>query len=256
MFGLHFRCGILPIFQKVLRQESQGWMVESLTTISIPLTFFLAFGFGLKGHISNIQGLPYMVFVTPGLVTLTILSESYRTGAWGLWLDRWHQKMIDEYRIKPITTSDIIIGEILGGFTVALIKGSIVAMILLCLAPIQFNFWHIFPYLFYLFPGCILFTCIAAMIGTVFRKPDQIAQIQSIVITPLLYLGGLFFPITVFPQWTQPWLKLIPTTALFDGGRIAFLTGQINGNYEASLLISAVISFAAATFLFNKTLAQ
>lgn len=136
---VYFRRGVFPIAKKVLLQEAQGWVNETVNTIAIPLTFFLAFGLGLSGYISTVEGVSYMSFLTPGLITMTILLEAYRTGAWGLWLDRWHQKMLDEYRIKPVHTTDIIMGEILGGFLVALIKGIIVAMILLFFTPVKIH---------------------------------------------------------------------------------------------------------------------
>jgi lipooligosaccharide transport system permease protein len=179
----------------------------------------LAFGLGLRGYITEVEGLPYVQFMAPGLISLTILNEAYRTGAWGLWLDRWHQKMLDEYRIKPITTSDIIVGEILGGFTVALVKGAIVATILVMLGSFPVNPANIGPYLMYLFPGSIIFTCVGTMVGTICRKPDQIAQIQTVIITPLLYLGGLFFPLTSLPLIVQQISHWLPTTMLFQGGR-------------------------------------
>lgn len=253
---LHFRQGIWPIGKKVIRQETQSWMNELLTTLAIPLTFFLAFGLGLREYIANVEGVPYIVFLAPGLVSMTILNEAYRTGAWGLWLDRWHQKMLDEYRIKPITTSDIIIGEILGGFLLALLKGAIVAIILLVMTPIQVSLSHLGTYLAFMFLGSILFTCVGTIVGTYFPKPDQIAQTQSIVITPLLYLGGLFFPISAFPAWLLPIVHWLPTTALFDGARTALLHGHFSPDYLWILALSAVGSFFLATYLFNRKLSE
>ncbi len=256
MIRLHPRRGIYPIFKKVVKSETDGWITEVLSTIAVPVAFYLAFGMGLRGHITDIAGVPYMVFITPGLVALTILLEAYRTGAWGLWLGRWHNKMMNEFRIKPISTSDIIIGEILGGFFIALCKGLLVALILYMLSPYATSFKYIGIFLLYMFPGSILFTCIGAIVGTLFRKPDQIAQSQAIVITPLLYLGGLFFPIDAFPEWAQVFVRWLPTTALFDGGRQAFLYGTLDNIYLITLYLLALFSFMAATFLFNRQLSQ
>lgn len=253
---IHLKQGILPITYKVLRQETQDWWAEGLSTLAIPLSFFLAFGLGLQGYINNVEGVPYIVFLAPGLITMTMMLESYRTGAWGLWLDKWYQKMIDEYRIKPIFTSDIIIGEILGGFTVAVCKAIMVAMILRLLAPVPMPWQHLPAYLLYVLPGCILFTCVSSMVGMTFKKPDQIAQVQTIVVTPLLYLGGLFFPIKAFPAWLIPIIHWLPTTALFDGGREAFLTGHLNAHYVWLLWGCAIASFAIATRYFNWKLSE
>lgn len=255
-FGLHLKRGVYPIYRKVLLQEAQGWVNEVINTLAIPLTFFLAFGFGLEGYINNVDGVPYMAFIAPGLISMTIMLEAYRTGAWGLWLDRWHQKVLDEYRIKPVGTSDIIIGEILGGFTVALVKGTIVAAILLMLSPVQIRWEFLGQYLLLMFPGSIVFTCVGSMVGTSFPKPDHIAQSQTIFITPLLYLGGLFFPITALPQAMMPLVKLLPTTAIFDGGRTLLLNGTVEPNYIVVITVSAILSFMLATWWFNKKLSQ
>ena len=256
MRWVHWRCGVLPIAHKVLLQEAQGWVNELVNTVAIPLTFFLAFGMGLQGYIRDVEGVSYMAFLTPGLITMTILLEAYRTGAWGLWLDRWHQKMLDEYRIKPIEMSDIIIGEIVGGFLVALLKGAVVAGILLLFTPVQIH-WDALPqYFLLIFPGCIFFTCIGTMVGTSFPKPDNIAQSQTIFITPLLYLGGLFFPITALPHWAQSWVVWLPTTAAFEGGRALLLKGAIPPNYWFIMAGCAVLSFLAARWLFQHKLSE
>jgi lipooligosaccharide transport system permease protein len=253
---IYFRRGIVPIAKKVLLQEAQGWLNETINTLAIPFTFFLAFGLGLRGYISNVGGVSYMVFLTPGLITMTILLEAYRTGAWGLWLDRWHQKVLDEYRIKPVHTTDIIMGEIIGGFLVALLKGAIVAVILLFFSPVAIH-WAALPLYFALvFPGCIFFTCLGSMVGTSFPKPDNIAQSQTIFITPLLYLGGLFFPISALPGWVQPVVTWLPTTAAFEGGRDVLLKGHIDWQYMVVMWLSAILSFVAATWLFKEKLSE
>lgn len=256
MMTFHPVRGILPIFKKVLLQESQGWMPELINTLAVPFTFFLAFGLGLRDYIGDVGGVSYMAFIAPGLISMTIMMEAYRTGAWGLWLDRWHQKMIDEYRIKPVGTSDIIIGQILGGFTVALIKGTIVAIILLLVSDVSIRWEFLGQYLLLMFPGSIVFTCMGSMVGTAMPKPDNIAQSQSIFITPLLYLGGLFFPISSLPDWIMPVVRWLPTTAVFDGGRSMMLNGTVDSHYILVLVLSAAVSFVLATWWFNTRLAE
>lgn len=253
---VYFRQGIVPIGRKVLQQEVQGWFIEVINTLAIPLTFFLAFGLGLSGYIKDVDGVPYITFLSPGLITLTILLEAYRTGAWGLWLDRWNQKVLDEYRVKPVHTTDIIMGEILGGFLVALVKGAIVGAVLLLVAKVDV-LWSALPlYGLIMFPACILFTSVGCMVGTNVSKPANIAQSQTIFITPLLYLGGLFFPIEALPDWALSVVVWLPTTAAFDGGRDVLLHGTISWHYVAVLYASAILSFALATWLFKKNLSQ
>ncbi|HEY9745884.1 MAG TPA: ABC transporter permease [Oculatellaceae cyanobacterium] len=253
---INYRQGIWPIAKKVMLQEVQGWVNEMVNTMAIPCTFFLAFGLGLRDYIADVQGVPYMAFLTPGLVTMTILLEAYRTGAWGLWLDRWHQKMLDEYRIKPIHTTDIIMGEILGGFLVAMVKGFVVGAILLLFSPVDIQWAYMPWYLATVLPGCIFFTCLGCMAGTFFPKPDHIAQSQTIFVTPLLYLGGLFFPISTLPDWVCPLVNWLPTTGAFEGGRQILLHGEVNLMYLAVMWGAALLSFMGATWLFKEKLSE
>jgi lipooligosaccharide transport system permease protein len=69
---------------------------------------------------------------------------------------------------------------------------------------------------------------------------------------PFIFLAGLFFPLSAYPDSVLPYIKALPTTALFDGARLALLTGTIDPVYLAELLISAVIAFFLAVHFFEK----
>lgn len=256
MIPLHLHRGILPTYKKVLLQESQEPWLEIASTLAIPLTYFLAFGLGLRNYLEQVEGYPYMVFLSPGLISLTILSEAYRTGAWSLWLDRFHQGMTDEYRIKPISTWDIIIGEILGSFTSALVKGGLTAAVLILMGALPLTWQHVPLYLLYMFLGCILFSSVGTIVGSWCAKPHYIANSQVIVITPLLYLGGLFFPLSALPDWLVSIVRWLPTTALFDGSRHALLAGVADAHYLSVLVVCALVGFVVAVWQFNWKLSE
>lgn len=248
--------GIWPITMKVLRQETYGWVMETLSTMAIPLSFFLAFGLGLRGYIQDVEGSSYLAFLTPGIISMTLLSESFRCGGWGTWLDQWFHRTINEYRIKPVPTLSILIGMIIGDFVVAVAKGLIVALVIYCLAPFHIPLTNLIPYLAFILPGCILFASIGIFSGVSFRKADQIAQVQLIFITPLLYLGGMFFPISVLPQWIQPVITWLPTTAFFHAGRLAFMHGELDWFYLALAWGYALIALFISAMQFNYKLSR
>ncbi|MEB3244894.1 MAG: ABC transporter permease [Vampirovibrionales bacterium] len=252
-----WRQGVWPLFVKIIQQETQDWWLEILTTAAVPITYFVAFGLGLRSYIGTIEGVSYLAFLTPGLITLTIVLEAYRTGAWGLWLDKWHTGMIDEYRIKPVGTASILAGNLLGGFTMALIKGCIVAALMIPFAGVTFKLSNLIPYFALVFPGSVMFTALGSAVGVSFRKPDHIANSVVLGITPLLYMSGLFFPLKQLPEGLQPYLRWLPTTALFDGGRQALLTGEIPyAHYLWLVWAFAVAGFYFAVVWFNRKLSD
>jgi lipooligosaccharide transport system permease protein len=230
----------------------RNWLSEVATVLAFPLTFFLTFGLGLKGYIQDIEGVPYAVFVVPGLISMTTILAAFDDGAWGMWFHRIVQKTIEEYRVNPITVTDIIIGKIISGFSSGLFKGVSVGIALLFLTGFQFTPAHLLVYLLFMFLGCITFSCLGSLCGTLIDKPENLGRIEAVVIMPIMFLAGLFFPLTAYPDNVLPYIKAIPTTALFDGARIALLSGGVDMIYLGMLIVSAVISFILAVRIFEK----
>jgi lipooligosaccharide transport system permease protein len=83
-------------------------------------------------------------------------------------------------------------------------------------------------------------------------KPENLGRIEAVVIMPIMFLAGLFFPLSVYPEKVLPYIKALPTTALFDGARIALLAGKVDMAYLIMLIVSAIISFILAVRVFEK----
>jgi lipooligosaccharide transport system permease protein len=230
----------------------RNWLSEVATVLAFPLTFFLTFGLGMKGYIQDIEGVPYAIFVVPGLISMTTILAAFDDGAWGMWFHRIVQKTIEEYRVNPITVTDIIIGKIISGFSSGLLKGVSVGIALLLLTGFQFTLTHLLVYLLFIFLGCITFSCLGSLCGTLVDKPENLGRIEAVVIMPMIFMAGLFFPLSAYPDSVLSYIKAVPTTALFDGARIALLSGGVDMVYLGMLIVSAVISFILAVRVFEK----
>lgn len=244
--------GSISIWQRDMRVLERNWFSEASTVLAFPLTFFLTFGLGLKGYIQNVEGVPYAVFVVPGLISMTAVLAAFDDGAWGMWFHRIVQKTIQEYRVNPITVTDIIVGKILSGFTSGIIKGVVVGFCLLLLTGFRFNPRFLLLYLLFIFLGCITFSCIGSLCGTVIDKPENLGRVEAVVITPIIFLAGLFFPLSAYPDDILPYIRAVPTTALFDGARLALLSGKLDLRYLLMLVASSAVSFLLAVRIFEK----
>jgi len=244
--------GAYCIWQRDLKVFFRNILPELLTVIAFPLTFFIGFALGLQDYMLDINGVPYSIFVVPGLISMTAATGAFDDGAWGLWFHRVVQGTINEYRCNPITVYEIIIGKALSGFTIACLKGGVVGIILLLWTDFPLSIASLLRYALFIVLGSLLFSCVGSICGTVIDKPENLGRLEAIVIWPLIFLAGLFFPLSVYPEGLLPLIRLLPTTALFDGARIALLSGRIMKNYLFILLFSALASFLSAVIIFDK----
>ncbi len=229
---------------------------ELLAVVAYPLTLYLAFGIGLKGYISDVEGIPYSIFIAPGLISMTAVNAAFDDSSWSMWFHRRVQHTIEEYRINPITVYDIVIGKIISGFCQGAIKGVAVAIVIFFLTPFRFPFSHLLAYLFFIILGSMIFSCLGTICGTTIDKPENIGRVQAVVIVPLIFMAGIFFPLSSYPPLLRPLMRVLPTTSLFEGARQALLQGSIEGEYAVILVVTAVVMFPLAVWIFNRKIEE
>jgi lipooligosaccharide transport system permease protein len=229
---------------------------ELIAVIAYPLTLYLAFGFGLKGYITDVGGIPYPMFIAPGLISMTAVNAAFDESSWGMWFHRKVQRTIEEYRVTPVTVYDIVIGKIFSGFSQGAIKGSVVFLVIVLCTPFRIDYRHLPAYLLCITFSSMIFSCLGTICGTVIDKPENIGRLQSVVIVPLIFMAGIFFPLTSYPASILPFIRLLPTTAVFEGARTALLAGYIPTHYLINLLLSATLSFLLAVYTFNRKMAE
>jgi lipooligosaccharide transport system permease protein len=248
--------GALSIFGRDLIVLRRSLFSELLAVVASPLTLYLAFGFGLKGYISEVDGVPYAVFIAPGLISMTAVLAAFEDSAWSMWFHRRVQKTIEEYRVTPITVYDIVVGKLFSGFFQGGFKGVAVAVVIFILTPFRFPLLNLAVYLLFIALGSMIFSCLGTICGTIIDKPENIGRIQAVVIMPLIFMSGIFFPLSSYPASVLPFINLLPSTALFEGARIALLTGVTGVLHLTILCVAAVVMFVLAVVVFNRKIEE
>ncbi|MDD2319285.1 MAG: ABC transporter permease [Geobacteraceae bacterium] len=248
--------GAFTIWGRDMRVFRRSLFSELLAVIAYPLTLYMAFGVGLKGYISDVEGVSYSLFIAPGLISMTAVIAAFEENAWSMWFHRKVQRTIEEYRVNPITVYDIVIGKIVSGFFQGAIKGLAVAVVILLLTPFRFSLGHFFVYLYFIGFGSMVFSCAGTICGTVIDKPENIGRIQGVVIVPLIFLSGIFFPLSSYPATVLPFVKILPTTAIFEGARLSLLRGIMDVRYSLILLVTAAVAFVLAVWIFNRKIEE
>ena len=248
--------GAFSIWGRDMLVLKRSLFSELFAVIAYPLTLYLAFGIGLKGYIANVDGVPYPVFIAPGLISMTAVNAAFDESSWSMWFHRRVQRTIEEYRVNPITVYDIVIGKILSGFTQGAVKGVAVALVIFLMTPFRFAVGHLFTYLLHIALGSMIFSCLGTIIGTTIDKPENIGRIQAVVIVPLIFMAGIFFPLSSYPAALRPVIDLLPTTAIFEGARIALLRGMVDPVRMGVLLVTVPVVFVVAVLIFNRKMAE
>ncbi|HBG06612.1 MAG: ABC transporter permease [Geobacteraceae bacterium GWC2_58_44] len=248
--------GAFSIWGRDLLVLRRSILSELISVIAYPLTLYLAFGFGLKGYITDVNGVPYPLFIAPGLISMTAVNAAFDESSWSMWFHRKVQRTIEEYRVTPVTVYDIVIGKIFSGFSQGAIKGSVVFLVIMLLTPFRIDYSHLPAYLLCITISSMTFSCLGTICGTVIDKPENIGRVQSVVIVPLIFMAGIFFPLSSYPASILPIIKLLPTTAVFEGARYALLSGVVPPQYLINLVLSASLSFVIAVYTFNRKMAE
>jgi lipooligosaccharide transport system permease protein len=166
------------------------------------------------------------------------------------------RRTIEEYRVTPVTVYDIVLGKIFSGFTQGAIKGAVVFLVILILTPFRIDLNHLPAYILCLALASMMFSCLGTICGTVIDKPENLGRIQSVVIVPLIFMAGIFFPLSSYPAAVLPVIRLLPTTAVFEGARNALLQGSVPAEYLIDLVLSAALCFGLAVYTFNRKMAE
>ncbi len=229
---------------------------ELVAVVAYPLTMYLAFGIGMKGYIGLVEGVPYSLFIAPGLITMTAVSAAYNESVWSLWFHRRVQFTVESYRVTPIGVWEIVVAKILSGFSHGLIKGLAVAMVIFAITPFRFDPANLLAYLAFLLPGSALFSCAGVISGTGMDMPESIGKVEAVLVMPLIFMSGLFFPLSSYPERLIPWVRLFPTTALFEGARHALVGGVFSTIFALQVFAAALVAFVAAVVIFRNRMAE
>lgn len=232
------------VIKEVLR-FSRIWVQTVLPPAITTALYFIIFGGLIGARIGEMDGLRYMDFIVPGLIMMTIITNSYANVVSSFYGSKF-QHHIEEMMVAPIPNYLIILGFVAGGVARGLTVGVAVTFVSTFFSP--FSMHSIAVTLSVVVLTSILFA-LAGLINGIFAKSfDDISIIPTFVLTPLTYLGGVFYSISLLPEFWQGMSHLNPILYMVNAFRYGLL-----GVTDISLWLSYVIilGFIAALFTFS-----
>ncbi|MCO4800034.1 MAG: ABC transporter permease [Colwelliaceae bacterium] len=210
--------------KSILHKEVHRFMriwVQTLVPPAITISlYFVIFGELIGSRIGQMGGFDYMSFIVPGLIMMSVITNSYSNVASSFFSAKW-QRNVEEMLVAPVPNWVIVAGYVGGGMSRGILVGCIVTLISLLFTDIQIhNVWVIIVTVALTSATFALGGLINAIFAGSF---DDISIIPTFILTPLTYLGGVFYSITLLPDFWQGVSHANPIVYMVNAFRYGFL---------------------------------
>jgi ABC-2 type transport system permease protein len=226
-------------------------LFQSIATPVISTSlYFIVFGSAIGGRMADIEGVSYGAFIVPGLLMLTLLSESIANASFAIYLPRF-TGTIYELLSAPVGVAEVLLGYIGAAATKSVVLGAII--LFTARFFVDFEILHPLWAAAFLVLIAVTFSLFGFILGLWADGFERLQIVPLMVITPLTFLGGTFYSISMLPQFWQKVTLFNPVVYLVSGFRWAFY-GISDVNVGISLgmtLVFMLICIAAITWIFR-----
>ena len=236
----------LTAFRTIVIKEtlrfSRIWIQTILPPAITTALYFVIFGNLIGSQIGPVSGKPYMEYLVPGLIMMAVISNSYANVVSSFFSSKF-QHSIEEMLVSPMPNALIILGFVAGGVARGMSVGLAVTLVSMFFSSLHVT--HGLVSVSMLFLTSILFS-LAGLINGIFAKSfDDISIVPTFVLTPLTYLGGIFYSIDMLPEFWRQVSLANPILYMINAFRFGML-----GVSDISLSLSYVIVVLAIAGLF------
>lgn len=236
------------IVTKEIRRFTRIWG-QTLLPPAITMTlYFIIFGNLIGSRIGEMGGFNYMEYIVPGLIMMSVITNSYGNVVSSFYSTKF-QRNIEELLVSPIPYWVILTGYVLGGVSRGLAVGFIVTMLSLFFTDLQIH--NIGITVSIVFLTAVLFS-LGGFINAVFANSfDDISIVPTFILTPLTYLGGVFYSISLLPDFWQGVSMLNPILYMVNTFRYGILgVSDINILFAyGMILLFIVVLFSVSLHL-------
>jgi ABC-2 type transport system permease protein len=199
------------------------WVQTFLPSVITSCLYFLIFGTVLGSRIGTMQGVSYMSFVVPGLVMLAIVTNAYSNTSFTFFQSKFFMRSIDEILVSPTPPWLMIAGFISGGVVRGLLVGALVLLVSVFFTGLHLGIANAGIIFAFAILTALVFSLAGLVNGVYAKTLDGINIVPTFVLTPLVYLGGVFYSVHSLPQAAQYVTYINPIFYLINGFRYGFL---------------------------------
>ena len=229
-------------FSTHFKREFQRFFTVPHTTIypQLLVVFFymLIFGIAIGSRIREVHGYGYLLFILPGLLVQNIINGSYSNPSGSLFVAR-SMGFITDILLAPLSYAEMITGYLLAGILRGFFLG--IGTLIIALFFIKVHIAHPFLLLLYLTLIAYVFAGLGIIIGLVAKEWQELNIFINFVVTPLTFLGGVFYSLDMVPPLLAALTRWNPLFAMIDGTRYAMI-GVHDASIYAGVLYLVILS--------------
>ena len=242
-------------FRTLLSREilrfTRIWIQTIVPPLLTSLLYLVVFGVALGSRIREVDGVPYLEYILPGVASMSLITGSHMNSSWSVF-DAKRERYIDEVLISPMSDLQIALAYSLGGTLRGLIMG--VGVFVVGIPFVGVTVEH---------PGLLLligvmasftFASLGTMVGALATRVDHISFLTNVVIQPLAFLGGVFYSVGMLPGPLRVATLFDPIFYVVDAARYATLKASDLNHYPtlAVVFVLAVLAFTGAWWAINR----
>ncbi|PIR82349.1 ABC transporter permease [Candidatus Kaiserbacteria bacterium CG10_big_fil_rev_8_21_14_0_10_59_10] len=230
------------------------WVQTFLPSVITSTLYFAIFGTILGSRIGQMQGVDYMSFVVPGLVMLAVVTTSYANTSFTFFSSKFFARSIDEILVSPTPPWLLVAGFAAGGVVRGVLVGALVLLVSLFFTGLSLSVYSLLVILGFAILTALGFSLAGLVNGIYAKTLDGINIVPTFVLTPLVYLGGIFYSVHVLPQWWQNITFANPLFYLVNGFRYGFLgTADITLWLSTGVLLGLIALLIAINWYLLRT---
>jgi len=242
--------GLWTLYLREVRRFVKVYTQTLMAPVVTTLLFLAVFTLALGGTVRTVAGIPFMEFLAPGLIVMSIVQNAFANTSSSIMISKIQGNIIDTL-MPPFTAHELVFGITMGGVSRGIAVGVVVAVAMSFFVDIDIQHWG------FVFYHGFMASLMLALLGTIggiwSEKFDHIAAVTNFIITPLSFLSGTFYSIQRLPEKAQLAAHFNPFFYMIDGMRYGF-TGHADGNIMAGLVIMAGVNaclWALCTWMFK-----
>jgi ABC-2 type transport system permease protein len=224
------RHGVWALYKFEMDRAMRTLMQSLLTPVITTSLYFVVFGAAIGGRMTHVHGVPYGAFIVPGLIMLTLFTESISNASFGIYFPKF-TGTIYEILSAPVSSLEVVLAYVGAATTKSIALGLIILMTAAFYIPIQIL--HPLSMVAFLLLTAATFSLFGFIIGIWANSFEQLAFIPMLVMTPLTFLGGAFYSLDMLPPAWRTVTLFNPVVYLISGFRWSFY-----GTADVSVAVS------------------